>query len=188
MGHKLNAHSIDNIRTAWTDLRTPVSSIRLPGASAPTPTSYKGGQVLAFPNNTDTTVYFVFQMDHSYKLESDVEFHIHYALETAGSGGGAENVKWNFTYTWMTIGSAIDDPTTETNTTDVQSLNADYHYLDEIVASIDGSAIDDVSSVMICSLERDTSVADNYAHDVYLLSLDLHYQRDSLGSRQEDIK
>ena len=46
-----------------------------------------------------------------------------------------------------------------------------------------------VSSMLICSLTRDNTVANNYADDVYLFEFDFHYQVDQeRGSRTEFAK
>jgi len=58
----------------------------------------------------------------------------------------------------------------------------------EIAEDMNGSGISGVSSMLICSLTRNTDVADNYADDVYLLEVDFHYQFDAPGSKFETEK
>jgi hypothetical protein len=180
------------IGDAWDDLTVSIDSIRLMGANPPTATAYKGGYILAFPKTVDKTVYFNFQMPHGYKEGSDIEFHVHYVLPTAGAGGGAENIKWDFTYSWSNFvvgdeSGVVPDETAVSETIDVQDLDADTQYLGEVAEDIDGTDMK-ISSCLICSLTRDTGVADDYDDDVYLVSLDLHYQKNSLGSVNEDTK
>jgi len=45
-----------------------------------------------------------------------------------------------------------------------------------------------VSEMIICSLTRDVSVANNYDDEVYLLEADFHYQADQIGSFLEYSK
>jgi hypothetical protein len=180
--------TLELAEVVWDDLRTPVSQVRLAGSKPPTSTLYKGGEVLAFPSNADKTIYFNVQLPHKYKLGEDIEFHIHYVLPTAGSGLGAENVKWDFTYAWADIGDAIPAETPVPATLDMQNKSADTHYLGEIAGTIDGSGISGVSSMLICSLTRDTTVANNYTDDVYLMEVDFHFPINTLGSRQEAVK
>jgi len=172
----------------WDDLRTPVNSSVKVAGKQPTETVYRGGIVYEFSKVTDNQVAFNVQLPHSYKLGTDIEFHIHYAIPTSGAGAGAENIKWDFTHAWSDIGDSIPSETTVNTTLDMQNQSADTHYLGEIAGTIDGSGIGGVSSMLICGLTRDVSVADNYNDVVYLLELDFHYQINTIGSRQEASK
>lgn len=175
------------VEDVWDDQQINISSVKLPTSNAPSWTDYHGSQVLAFGEGTDNIIYFTAQLSHKYKEGGDIEFHIHYAIETDGSGGGAENVKWDFTYAWSNINGAISVVTGSTITFDVQNQVDDTHYLGEIVATISG-ATKSISSILLCSLKRDTSVADNYGADAYLLAADFHIPLDTIGSRQEAVK
>jgi hypothetical protein len=172
----------------WDDLRTPINSVKLDSVKPPTETPYKGGQVLSFASNTNNKIYFNVQLPHNYKLGSNLEFHIHIVLPVAGAGIAVENIKFIFTYSWAKMGMVFPVESSLSATRDVQNDNADEHILMEIEKEIDGSGIDSVSSMLICSLERDTAVANDYASVVYLLEVDFHYQIDTMGSRQETVK
>lgn len=172
--------------TVWDDLRTPVSALRLPAANPPTVTSYKSGQVLAFSSASDNFVYFLMQLPHKYKEGTDILMHIHWTLPTAGSGGGAENVKWDLTYSWANITAAFPVASSGTVTVDVQNDVVDDHMIDT-VATLTGTS-KNLSSMLICSLKRDTSVANDYADDAYLLEIDAHFEIDTIGSRQVGTK
>ena len=45
-----------------------------------------------------------------------------------------------------------------------------------------------VSSVYICRLTRIAASSDEYGNEVYLIFNDAHYQKDSLGSKEELVK
>lgn len=175
-------------QTVWDDLRFPVGSVRGGGAFDTTATAYKGGIVEAFstgPNNE--SVQFVGQFPHSYKLESQIEFHVHWTIPTSGAGAGVENVKWDFTYSWANIGGSFPGESSATVTVDVQAVTADDHVFTSIV-DISGAGIDDISSIIICSLTRDVGVANDYADDAYFLEADFHFEGDTIGSRLETGK
>ena len=174
--------------TVWDDLRTPSNTSKAVAGKEATDVAYRGGVVTAFASNTDQAVSFNVQLPHSYKLGEDIEFHIHMVIPTAGSGGADENVKFDFTHSWADIGSAFPVATEVTATRNVKDDSADTHYLFEIAGTIDGSAISIVSSMIICSLTRDVSVTNDYAHAVYITELDFHYPIDSMGSRTEASK
>ena len=174
--------------TVWDDLRFPVGSVRGAGAFAPATTAYKDGIILAFdtgPNNE--SVQFIGQFPHSYKLESTIECHIHWTIPVSGAGGGAENVKWDLTYSWAAMGGSFPGSSSATVTVDVQNLTADDHIYTDIV-DIPGTGIDTVSSIIICSLTRDVGVANDYASDAYFLEADFHFEMDTVGSREEASK
>ena len=172
----------------WDDARTPISVAKKIPGKEPAEVVYRGGIVYEFNTGNDEGCAFNVQFSHSRKSGSDIEFHIHYILRAAGAGAGVENIKWDFTYSWADINDAMPAETTVSKTIDVQDKSADTHYLGEIVGTIDGSDITGVSSMLICSLTRDVSVADNYSDDVLVMELDFHFQVNTLGSRQKAIK
>jgi hypothetical protein len=179
--------TIELQQVVYDDMRTPVNAVRLAGAQPPAETAYRGGMVLAFTDVADKSLYFNVQLPHEYKEGDDLEMHIHYALPTAGAGGGAENVKWDLTHSWSNIDAAIPVESTVNQTIDVQSLSANTHYRGQIVATISGTG-KNISSMLICSITRDTGVANNYSDDVYVLEVDFHITKNTMGSRQAGTK
>lgn len=173
--------------TVWDDMRTPANEARAVAGQEATFVSYKSGVVLSFSTSSDNAIAFNAQLPHTYKEGSDIEFHIHYALPTAGAGAGVENIKWDFTYSWSNIDDAIPDATTVNKTFDVQAKSANTHYLGEIAGTISGTG-KKVSSMLICSLMRDISVSDDYADVVYIMEVDFHFQVNTLGSSTETAK
>jgi len=168
----------------WDDLKFPVGSVSGGGAFDTTPTAYKGGVVEAFSTGPNSeAVQFVGQLLHSYKHGSDIEFHLHWTIPTSGAGAGAENVKWDFTYSWANIDGSFPAESSATITVDVQNISADDHIVTDIV-SIDGTG-KTISSMIICSLTRDVTVANDYADDAYFLEADFHFEIDTVGSRDE---
>ena len=162
-------------QTVWDDLRFPASSVKGGGAFDTTPTAYKSGIVEAFstgPNNE--SVQFIGQMPHGYKQGSDIEFHLHWTIPVNGAGGGAENVKWDFTYSWANMAGSFPGASNDTVTVDVQAITADYHILTNF-ATISGAG-KNISSVIICSLTRDVGVANDYNNSAYFLEADFHFE------------
>jgi len=174
-------------QVVYDDLRFPAGSVKGAGAFPPTDTAYKGGIVPAFstgPNNE--SIQFVAQLPHTYKQGTDIVFHLHWTIPVSGAGGGAENVKWDFTYSWANVGSAFPAQSSATITVDVQADVLDDHMIDNIV-TISGTG-KNISSMIVCSLTRDVGVANDYANDAYFLEADFHFQIDTLGSRQITTK
>ncbi len=164
--------------TVWNDQQVVLGNVKFAGASDPTWTAYKGGLVLAFNKAQDNIVYFTAQLSHKYKLNSNLEFHIH----TAHADGDAGNSKWNFTYSWADVGD--DFPVETSDTTTVASpADADKHELNSFGNLTAGGGAD-VSSVLICSLQREgTHGDDTYDDDIYLVAMDFHFEMDTMGSR-----
>ena len=180
-------------RFVWDDIKFPVSNVKaIPGKEA-TEQVYRGGIVLKFESGTDNGIAFNVQLPHSYKLGTDLDYHIHYILPVAGAGAGVENMKWDLTYSWASIGTSMPTEVTLTNTVDVQNFSADTHYIFDIGDVLRSNAnlnvnMGGVSQMLICSLTRDTTVANNYGSDIYLMESDFHIQKDTLGSKSEYTK
>jgi hypothetical protein len=173
------------VETVWDDFVVPVTAIRLSGANPADEVSYKSGMVISFDNTVDEYAYFVIQLPHRYKEGTDIIFHIHWTVKTSGAGVGAENVKWIFTYSASSPASPAESwpaASTATVTIDVQNDSADDHLIDTI-ATMTGTNFK-ISEVIICSLQRDTTVANNYSDEVYVVSMDVHFEIDTMGSRQ----
>ena len=164
----------------WEDLRFPASAARLGGANPADLAAYRDGVVLAFASNADEYMYVLAQLPHRWAEGTDIIAHIHWCLPIAGSGGGVENVKWDLTHSWSDIGGAIPDSSALTITRDVQNIAANLHMLNNFT-TISGSG-KDKSSCLIISIKRDTTVANDYANDVYIIEFDIHYEVNRAGS------
>lgn len=172
--------------SVWDDERFPVTSIQVGATQPASLIAYKGGLVLSFSSTSDNSCYFIWQAPHEWKEGSGIEVHIHWAISDDGSGLGAENVKWDLTYSISDIDTAIPDETTKSLTIDVQDRISEWHYVDDIIEiDMEGHKI---SNCIIFSLTRDVSVANDYADEAYLIEIDVHYQKDSVGSKEEYIK
>ena len=169
--------------TSWEDQQIIIGGVKFAGASDPTWTAYKGGYVLAFDKAQDNIVYFTAQLSHSYKIDSDIEFHMH---TVHADGEASVNSRWNFTYSWADIMADFPNETTVSKT--VASPNdADKHELHSFSATIEANsgAGQRVSSVILCSLQREgtDAVNDTYDDDIYVVAMDFHIEQDTVGSR-----
>lgn len=169
---------------AWDDLQVSLGEVKLPGVSDPAWAAYMGGRVLAFAKAADNEISFTAQLPHSYKLESDLEFHIHVAYPD----GGAGNSRWHLTHSLAPIGSDFPSETT-VSVTVASPADQDRHTLHEIAGTISGASLTGVSGMIIGSLKREgTAVVDDYDNSIYLIGLDFHFQKDTIGSLQEAVK
>jgi len=178
--------AIGNGIDAWDDLRTPTNTAKKITGKEPADTAYKGGIVQAFSDSADNGVGFTVQLPHKYHEGEDIEFHVHIIIPVKGSGAGAENVKFDLTHSWANQDGVFPAETPVSETIDVQAEGADIH-LYRLIAVLDGTG-KEISSVVICSLTRDTGVANNYANPVYLSELDFHFPLDAVGSTTQTVK
>ncbi len=167
----------------WDDQQVNLASSVFKGSSDPTWTAYKGAEVLAFDKAQDNIIYFTMQMSHKLKLATDIEFHLHNTVPSAGAGV----VRWVMTASFIDIGGDFPAQSTYTADQTVAANSDDLHMLHEMASSLgQGSG---VSGLALCSLMREgTHANDTFDDDVYLLAMDSHFQIDSIGSRQETVK
>jgi hypothetical protein len=171
----------------WDDIVVATSTVRFGGASPVSDQAYKGGSVASYSNASDNYLYFTIELPHDYKEGTDIKCHFHYVLPVAGSASGVENVKFDLSFCASEGGGAFGSPdTTGTTTFDVQNTAVDDLEI-QALHTITGTNLK-VSDTLICHLKRDTSVATPYGNPVYVIEVDFHYQKDTMGSRQEFTK
>lgn len=177
----------------WDDVVVPMSAIRLGGASPASEIAYRGGLAAEFVDTADNYVYMTIQLPHSYKEGTDIDLHIHWTTDGNGSAGGAgtENIGWIAT-------SSASSPTTDSSESwpvetthselivDVNAVTQHEHHITDI-ATITGTGFK-ASEVIVISFHRNTAVANNSTLHAIVVSADAHFQKDTLGSRQELIK
>ena len=169
----------------WDDLRFPANGVSIGSLSTPPDVDTDTGLLLFDGNSTNETIAILAQMPHRKKLGSPLKPHIHWRKTTDAAGG----VRWTLRYKWFnngevepawsslitgTLVSALDPGATQ------QSTITEFG---EIAAPADES----LSSMFLCQLGRTPGHAsDTYnGADCLLFEFDLHFQADSIGSRQE---
>jgi len=169
-------------QTVWDDQQVNIAAVKL-GSSAPTWTDYKGAKVLAFSKSQDNSLSFNLQLSHKYKLNSNIEFHLH----NTPSDDTAGDVRWTLSVSMVDINGDFPAPTTYTAVQTVDANTGDKHILFEIDDNIGNFA--GVSAVGLLTLTRTgTHEDDDYDNDIYLTALDSHFEVNTMGSRQEATK
>jgi len=174
----------------WDDLRVQILT-RVGGTAPAYASGFAGNATLYtynFAHNALNNVYFEVQMPHSWD-GGIISPHVHISPTTTGTG----TVRFTLEYTFAEIGATFN-ATTMHGTYDMDyviSSNSQWkHVIAEGVSDITPSSDQNgISSIMICRLYRDGGVApDTYGAAVSLLAVDIHYQMDTLGSRDEYLK
>ena len=168
--------------TVFDDLRVPVTSAK-PGNVLPDFGAFVGGGLKTWlfdGGGRAEEIHFTVQMPHSYKLGTDIVPHVHWTPTTNLDAG---NVKWSLEYTWADIDGTFGASTTITAVDASSTVAWDHLRID--FAAIDGSAITNISSMLVCRLFRNSAdVQDTYGQDAALLEIDFHYEIDTIGSRE----
>jgi hypothetical protein len=126
-----------------------------------------------------------FEIQHDYKEGTDVSFHIHWQGKAAPTG--TDNVKWELTYTFTRDGQTLDAPTTIAIET---PFDTQYQVVRSTFPTISGSTGGNnggplqIADQMLIKVERVAAAGDAYLGDALVATAGLHYQVDTLGSRQ----
>lgn len=190
--------------TAWDDLRVePVA--RTTGANAPTFEQWydngsgsRGVYLYSFDDavgGSEKEVFFSMQMPHSWN-GGNIELHVHWVgavNDTAAAPRwGLERIWRDVGETYSNSGRVYSDGKNYTAAGDDANITAHKHYISKFTALTPGTTADDISSVLIGRLFRDSADAgDTYnaaGAKCGLLYIDAHFQLNSLGSNEEYVK
>ena len=171
--------------TVWDDLRIADGQIR-GGATAPSLATFGPSGTLRtyqFSATTLQEVEFAIQMPHDWAEGTALHPHVHWAPTTTDTN----RVVWGFEYSWANIAATFGASTTLL-ITNYTGGTAWKHNIHEFSADIAGTG-KTFSSILVCRLFRDaTSGSDDYPDAAAFLEFDIHYERNSLGSRDEYVK
>lgn len=121
------------------------------------------------------------EIPHDYKEGSDIYFHIHWQGIAAPSG--TDYVKWQLIYT---VAAANGEETLDAATTITVETAFDTQY--EFKLSSSDPAITGTNFQMgdqfLFALERVAAIGDAYLGDALIATVGLHYECDTVGSRQ----
>lgn len=160
------------------------------------PTVFRvGGTSLTFAEITDgiyghrfdvtDEIHFQVQFGHGIKRGANIGPHIHILNKDAIVG--AANVTFTFKYRWADISSPMGALGTDANVVvampDAAALT---HKVGSFTAITPTATQSGISSILIGSLTR---VNTGYATaNIFLLGFDIHYEKDTIGSREEFVK
>lgn len=172
--------------TVWKDINLGSAQLAKPASSQPDTDEFKdlngddaGIETYAFA--VGEKVSGSFELQHDYKEGSDLVFHIHWQGIAAPSG--TDNVKWQLIYT---VGDDVALPAT-TIIVGEGAIDTQYAFHRTDLATIDGSGYG-IGDQFLFQLSRIASTGDAYAGDALIATVGLHYEIDTLGSRQITTK
>ena len=137
---------------------------------------------------SEKEVFFNMQMSHAWD-GGDVQFHVHWIGAVDDT---TATPRWGLEYVWREPGGTYSDTTivyATGNHLSEADVTANKHYITAFTALSPGSTADDLSSVLIGRLFRNSSnAADTYnatGAKCGLLYIDAHYQLARIGSNDE---
>ena len=169
--------------TVWNDANLGVAQLALPTASQPDEDEFvdeagddTGISTWAFA--VGEKVSGSIEIPHDYKEGSDITFHIHWQGVTAPTG--TDNVKWQCTYTIAQMGATLDAPAT---TVIEETYDTQYEFKISSCTTITGTNFN-IGDQFLFTLERVIAVGDAYAGDALVATVGIHYECDTVGSRE----
>jgi hypothetical protein len=179
--------------TVWDDIRIIPNVFDVPGGTDPDIIDYQPAgsgttfKVYAFVKGDQG--FFTVQLPHDYKEGSTMKAHVHW---TPGPRGVAENgkvVQWRLDYSFAAIGSNFPASSTVALSDACDGTNHKHQMTDE--ADISGVGLT-ISSQMWGRLYRWNDASDTWAGTganlPIFIEFDLHYEKDSCGSKTPAIK
>lgn len=165
--------------TVWNDINFEALSLGR-SASAPDliPILGSGGlEGVAFDGQTTLEQLFSgSEILHDYKEGSNIYPHIHWMPSTADAG----NVTWFFEYSWTDTSGSFSAPTTLNVT---QAAGGAWVHQRADFQAINGTGMNIGSHIIFRLYRNPDAPLDNYIRDAVLLSVAIHYESDTVGSR-----
>jgi len=137
-----------------------------------------GTNIYTYAVAVDQAVSGSFELQHDYSEGTDLTFHVHWCGNDAPDGG-TDNVKWQLEYSIVPLSGTIPPVTTLTKET---AITAQYTHYRTDFAAIDGTSLL-INQQILFTLTRIDASADEYGGDAMLMTIGIHYQVDTLGSR-----
>ena len=174
--------------TVWKDINLGAAQLSRPSSSQPDLVNFvdeagadTGIQTYAFA--VGEKIHGSFEMQHDYKEGSDFTFHVHWEGITAPTG--TDNVQWRLTYTFAADDATLDAVTTIDSADTIFDTQYEFKRTDLVVIS---GTNREIGQQMLFTLERVASTGDAYAGDALIATVGIHYEIDTVGSRQIIIK
>jgi hypothetical protein len=175
--------------TLWNDSMVPAANFRT-GGTALTFIDCGNG-IFLHRFDVGDIFYVQIQFPHEMKLNTTVYPHLHLMCNTA-IGATGYNVEVTTSQSWTNINSAFPVPTIVSTGQIVSFQNsAQYKHvimpLSPVIPTVNQG---DISSFIMYKVERITSSVQplSPANSLFILGMDIHYEIDTMGSREEFIK
>ena len=162
---------------------TPITSAKL-GATEPTLTVFVGSiEQYVFDNSNDYVIGAT-EVIHSYKENTPIEAHIHWA--TAAATTREERVKFQLRVSLGGVNSVFAATQTMSVETVIPVATADRKHFVTTVGTVTDAM--NIGAYLAWRFERITISAGTEIADPFVLAIGWHYQKDTMGSRKQYAK
>jgi len=193
---------MDNDATVWDDIMVFPDATNRGGSKAPiwggtSANAFKknaagtsqGVFLWMFSSSNEQELFFTVQIPHGYKVGTTLYPHIHWTTATGTPSG--TNVVWSLEYTVVAMGGSFSTTNTIISNSVVSIIGTPsgtgQHLITDL-GTISGSSLG-ISTVLVCRLYRAVeNSSDTFGNEVGLLGFDIHYEKDTQGSRQLYVK
>jgi hypothetical protein len=170
--------------------RDELPSYLVPAAGGAAPDSVAhtiGGvarQLYSFDGNATVEILSgSFEIPHDWKVDSEIEIHIHWRPSTTGTG----NVEWHFDWEYSTPQGAPVPKTALSGVATIPAAQQYWHKLDQI-GLINATGFSLGGKIGFNLRRSPSGINDTYGADALLEQIAMHVEIDTLGSRQRYIK
>lgn len=177
----------------WEDMKILPSTFDFVGVGDPTLVAWQpGGSGATFriwEFAQDDEGFFTVQLSHGYVEGTDLYPHVHWTPKDNGVSESGNTVDWKMDYSIANVNDTYG-PSTTVSLKDTCSGENDKHEIIGSSPKINGSGIK-ISAMLIGRIYRgtdDTWTGSTSTNLPCLLELDIHYQLNSIGSRDERQK
>ena len=163
--------------SSWDDIIIPPSGLARNNL-APDRVVFVGSiEAPAFSGTSTEQLSGSFEIPHDYNEGTDLRPHIHWSPSNTNAG----DVKWQLEYTLACVGDAFPASTTVVAIDTSNQINRSHNVVE--FGIIDGTNVQ-IGCMIQFRLFRDGGDAeDTYGSDAFLLSIGVHYEQNSDGSR-----
>lgn len=179
-------------KTMWEDLRIVPGAFQFAGAADPDLSNWQPGgagatfKVYAFKVND--LVYFTCQLPHSYKEGTELKPHLHWTPRDRGVAEDTKTVGWLLSYSAISP-EGVFLASSDVDLTDTCS-GVDHAHLQTDSGTIPGTGLK-VSAMLVCLLKNagtGTWVGNAAGTAPAILEFDIHFEVNTMGSREELVK
>lgn len=155
----------------WRDLRTSLTGLEPPPATAPTQTAFGPSGLLKRPAfAVGDYLEFDLHVDHDYWVDSDAFLHVHWST----NGTSVNSVKWEISYTLAKGHDQANFPAQQLITIEQAAAGTAWRHM--ITEDGTGISLEEPDTLLLGRITRITNGGTDNADAVFGLFVDFHYQ------------
>ena len=178
--------TIELIETVYDDIYMPLAGAKVPASNAPTWATFDTNLNSYTFSLNDYVDLATAEILHRYKEGTNIDIHVHFI--TNGANDGTERkVKYQVFYSWGDEGEVMPAEANANAEETIVASEADktHHYLD--IAAVTGTNYK-IGSLLKVRLKRIAGTGTEPANDPFVEMVGVHYQVNTMGSRQKLVK